>query len=134
MLRWSRWKGLPNTLTRLAYSNLHGLRMIKCFLKYLLSNWPAPQQRSQISFKISISTFSISISISQFIFIDTSISPISMTALIKTGKNNLLQPYLSSRHLLDGHTILNDTKNRADNIFEHFLKSQVRVILGPRQR
>ena len=28
---------------------------------------------------------------------------------IKTGKNNLLQPYLSSRHLLDDHTILNDT-------------------------
>ena len=28
---------------------------------------------------------------------------------IKTGKNNLLQPYLSSRHLLDDHNILNDT-------------------------
>ena len=33
---------------------------------------------------------------------------------IKTGKNNLLQPYLSSRHLLDDHNILNDTKNRAE--------------------
>ena len=51
---------------------------------------------------------------------------------IKTGKNNLLQPYLSSRHLLDDHNILNDTKNRAETTyFEHFLKSQVRVILGP---
>ena len=28
---------------------------------------------------------------------------------IETGKNNLLQPYLSSRHLLDDHNILNDT-------------------------
>ena len=28
---------------------------------------------------------------------------------IKTGKNNLLQPYLSSRYLLDDHNILNDT-------------------------
>ena len=28
---------------------------------------------------------------------------------IKTGKNNLLQPYLSSRHLLEDHNILNDT-------------------------
>ena len=28
---------------------------------------------------------------------------------IKTGKNNLLQPYLSSRHLLDDNNILNDT-------------------------
>ena len=28
---------------------------------------------------------------------------------IKTGKNNLLQPYLSSRLLLDAHNILNDT-------------------------
>ena len=28
---------------------------------------------------------------------------------IKTGKNNSLQPYLSSRHLLDDHNILNDT-------------------------
>ena len=28
---------------------------------------------------------------------------------IKTGKNNLLKPYLSSRHVLDDHTILNDT-------------------------
>ena len=28
---------------------------------------------------------------------------------IKLGKNNLLQPYLSSRHLLDDHNILNDT-------------------------
>ena len=40
---------------------------------------------------------------------------------IKTGKNNLLQPYLSSRHLLDDNNILNDTKNRAEtkylNIF-----------------
>ena len=34
------------------------------------------------SSEISISTFSISISISQLIFIDISISPISMTALI----------------------------------------------------
>ena len=43
---------------------------------------------------------------------------------IKTGKNNLLQPYLSSRHLLDDHNILNDTKNRAEttylNIFLSF--------------
>ena len=28
---------------------------------------------------------------------------------IKTGKNNLLQPYLSFRHLLDDHNISNDT-------------------------
>ena len=28
---------------------------------------------------------------------------------IKTGKSNLLQPYLSSRHLLDDHNISNDT-------------------------
>ena len=28
---------------------------------------------------------------------------------IKNGKNNLLKPYLSSRHLLDDHNILNDT-------------------------
>ena len=28
---------------------------------------------------------------------------------IKIGKNNLFQPYLSSRHLLDDHNILNDT-------------------------
>ena len=28
---------------------------------------------------------------------------------IKTGKNNLLQPYLSSRYILDDHNILNDT-------------------------
>ena len=28
---------------------------------------------------------------------------------IKTGKNNLLKPYLSCRHLLDDHNILNDT-------------------------
>ena len=28
---------------------------------------------------------------------------------IKTDKNNLLQHYLSSRHLLDDHNILNDT-------------------------
>ena len=28
---------------------------------------------------------------------------------IKTDKNNLLQPYLSSRHLLDDHNIFNDT-------------------------
>ena len=28
---------------------------------------------------------------------------------IKTGKYNLLQPYLQSRHLLDDHNILNDT-------------------------
>ena len=28
---------------------------------------------------------------------------------IKTGKNNLLQPSLSSRHLLDDHNILYDT-------------------------
>ena len=36
---------------------------------------------------------------------------------IKTGKNNLLQPYLSSRHLLDDHIILNDTKNRAETTY-----------------
>ena len=29
---------------------------------------------------------------------------------IKTGKNNLLQPYLSFSHLLDHHNILYDTK------------------------
>ena len=28
---------------------------------------------------------------------------------IKYGKNNLLQPYQSSRHHLDGHSALNDT-------------------------
>ena len=36
---------------------------------------------------------------------------------IKTGKNNLLQPYLSSRHLLDDHNIFNDTKNRAETTY-----------------
>ena len=36
---------------------------------------------------------------------------------IKTGKNNLLQPYLSPRHLLDDHNILNDTKNRAETTY-----------------
>ena len=36
---------------------------------------------------------------------------------IKTGKNNLLQPYLSSRHLLDDQNILNDTKNRAETTY-----------------
>ena len=36
---------------------------------------------------------------------------------IKTGKNDLLQPYLSSRHLLDDHNILNDTKNRAETTY-----------------
>ena len=36
---------------------------------------------------------------------------------IKTGKNNLLQPYLSSRHLLDDHNILNDAKNRAETTY-----------------
>ena len=47
---------------------------------FFMSNWPAPQKDS----KISISAFSISISISQLIFIDISISAISMTALIET--------------------------------------------------
>ena len=52
---------------------------------------------------------------------------------IKTVKNNLLQPYLSSRHLLDDHNILNDTKNRAETTHLNiFFQSQVRVILGPR--
>ena len=41
------------------------------------------QNSGHPSSKISIFTFSISISISQLIFIDTSISPISMTALLK---------------------------------------------------
>ena len=36
---------------------------------------------------------------------------------IKTGKNNLLQHYLSSRHLLDDHNILKDTKNRAETTY-----------------
>ena len=36
---------------------------------------------------------------------------------IKTGKNNSLQPYLSSRHLLDDQNILNDTKNRAETTY-----------------
>ena len=36
---------------------------------------------------------------------------------IKTGKNNLLQPYLSFRHLLDDHNILNNTKNRAETTY-----------------
>ena len=36
---------------------------------------------------------------------------------IKTGKNNLLQPYLSTRHLLDDHNILNDTKNQAETTY-----------------
>ena len=36
---------------------------------------------------------------------------------IKTGKNNLLQPYLLSRHLLDDHNILNETKNRAESTY-----------------
>ena len=31
------------------------------------------------------------------------------TIKIKTGKNNLLQPYLSSKHLLGDHYMLNDT-------------------------
>ena len=36
---------------------------------------------------------------------------------IKTGKNNLLQHYSSSRHLLDDHNIFNDTKNRAETTY-----------------
>ena len=36
---------------------------------------------------------------------------------IKTGKNNLLQPYLSFRHLLDDHNSLDDTKNRAETTY-----------------
>ena len=36
---------------------------------------------------------------------------------IKTGKNNLLQPYVSFRHLLNDQNILNDTKNRAETTY-----------------
>ena len=42
---------------------------------------------------------------------------------IETGKYNLLHPYLSSRHLLDDHNILNDTKIRAETTYLNiFLK------------
>ena len=42
---------------------------------------------------------------------------------IKTGKNNLLQPYLSSRHLLDDHNILNKTKNHAETTYLNIILS-----------
>ena len=74
---------LRNTLIRPAYGSLHGFRTFdKCFFMFLLSDWPSPQQGSHPSSKISISIFCISISISKLIFIDMSISPISMTALV----------------------------------------------------
>ena len=74
---------LPKTLTKPAYSNLHGLRMISAFHAFLVKRASSTTGVTSNS-EISISAFSISKSISQLFFIDISISAISMTALAYT--------------------------------------------------
>ena len=73
---------LPNTLTRPAYSNLHGFRMIDAF-ESICCQTGQFHDRGYTKFQnIDIYIFYININIAAY-FIDTSILPISMTALIK---------------------------------------------------